>query len=141
MAKDKLFRYPDHASSCASDMPVRCVSPRIHLCSSLSSAPNLFSHGISFPTDLAFLAGMPIRIPLGHELLRIDLEEIHGLLRMVTSDVDERRRGDVICLAFAHERVVFKDIFAFGFVVMALGVEDAFGFGSDTGGGLVRLCC
>jgi hypothetical protein len=50
------------------------------------------------------------------QLLRIRLEKVLGLLRVLPRNVMERRRRNVVCFALADEREIFEQIgdFALG---------------------------
>lgn len=61
---------------------------------------------------------MCIRLPLligmlGLELINVDLEEVDQFLRMLPSDVMESAGRDVICLAFSHQGIIFKQVLDF----------------------------
>jgi hypothetical protein len=71
---------------------------------------------------LALLALVSLAV-LRLERLVVDLEEVVRLLRMVASDVDEGRGGDVVRLAFAHEAVVLEEILQLAGVGFALDLR------------------
>ena len=55
------------------------------------------------------------------EFLSIQLEELGRLGRVATSHVVERHGGDVVCLTFTYQSVVFEEILKLGFVLVSLG--------------------
>lgn len=80
-----------------------------------------------FPINLSLLPRRSLSLSPRQEFLRVHLEEIRRFLRMITRDVVEGSGGDVVGLAFADERVVFKQVLDFRLVAVGLRVEDFLG--------------
>jgi hypothetical protein len=72
-------------------------------------------------------------IILWSEFLSVCLEELRWLHRVAPCNVVEGHGGDVVCLAFTDEGVVFEEIVLLRVVAAGLGVEDFLGFGSKEG--------
>lgn len=71
----------------------------------------------------------PLGVIGGFELLRIDFEEFIRFLRMLTRDIVESRRRDVIGLSLTYERVVLEEILQLGVVARGLCAQDSLGLG------------
>jgi hypothetical protein len=51
---------------------------------------------------------------------------------VLTSNIMERRRRDVVGLPFAHQAVVVQDVLLLGVIEVGLGLEDPLGLASGT---------
>ena len=88
----------------------------------LCSIPNVASLRYSsrtLPSRLALLVLVSLPV-LRREAVLVHLEELLWLLGMIARDVDERRRGDVVGLAFAHEAVVLEEILQLAGIAVTL---------------------
>ena len=64
------------------------------------------------------------------KLLRVGLEEIRELLRVLVGDVVEGQGRDVIRLAGLDQLVIFQEVLLLGVVTVGLFLEHALGFRS-----------
>lgn len=64
------------------------------------------------------------------QLAIIHLEKLGRLGWAGASNIDKCSRGDVVCLALAHKRVVVEEVTQLRLVAIRLSLEDLLGFGT-----------